>query len=177
MFFVLITGTSSALDLSLNKLRAEEFHVIGIKNVYFFKSLSDAEELYFICLIHHIRDEHYLSVIVFADKLKLQLITNLVLVLSRRMFCSLPQGVSVFYYIYISIMWKPSTSLGRKLHCRLVIHTKPFWEKQWGNSETKLTIHAVSLSDNIPTCMSIENVQETTLKDNNLQDLFTHYWW
>ena len=28
-----------------------------------FKSLSDAEELSFVCLIHYIKDEHYQSVI------------------------------------------------------------------------------------------------------------------
>ena len=58
-FFVPVTGTSSALDLlsqdlndfwpkgekSLNKLRAEEVVVIGMKNVYLFKNLSDEDIL------------------------------------------------------------------------------------------------------------------------------------
>ena len=35
----------------LNKSRAEEAPVIGMKNVYSLKSLSDAEELYSVCLI------------------------------------------------------------------------------------------------------------------------------
>ena len=48
--------------LSLNKSRAEKVSDIGMKNVYSFKSLSDAKESCVIYLIHHIRDEHYQSV-------------------------------------------------------------------------------------------------------------------
>ena len=34
--------------MSLNESRADELLVIGMKNIYSFKSLSDAAELYFV---------------------------------------------------------------------------------------------------------------------------------
>ena len=57
------------------------------------------------------------------------------------------------------------------IHSRLAIETEPAENKDEEITGMKLSIDTVSTTTDIPTCMSVNNIQEVTQNDTHLQDL------